>query len=131
MTTKIEKKILGLVIIAMAIVLIVLCAVLVRGFHRASQGIPPSSFVSFLSARRLRGPLPLTDANLIRPWMTFDYIDQLFGLPKEYLKAALGVSDSRYPNLSLSEYQESLATSSASFLSAVKSAVLDAPAAQQ
>ncbi len=62
---------------------------------------------------------------------SFDYVNRLFGLSEGYLKTSLDINDSRYPNLSLSEYHESLATSSAAFLGAVRSAILASTSTQQ
>ena len=38
-------------------------------------------------------------ADEIQPWMTFDYLNKQFGLPSEYLKTALQVTDPKYPNV--------------------------------
>ena len=133
MIEKKEKKILGAVIVLMIIALLVLCAVLVRDARSVGRAGPSSSLAGFLSARRARGPLAInaTNANLIRPWMTFDYINRLFDLPKNYLKTSLNVSDGRYPNVSISEYRESTGTSSVSFLDAVRSAILSSTTTPQ
>jgi hypothetical protein len=131
MDNKTEKKFLGAIIVFMIVVLLLLCAVLVRGVRRAGGISRSTSFSAFLSARRTRGTLPVADSDLIRSWMTFDYINQLFGLPANYLKTGLKISDSRYPNLALSEYSESLSTSSAAFLNTVRQAVLDSTTTQQ
>jgi len=47
------------------------------------------------------GPLPLTDASIIRSWMTFDYVNKLFGLPPEYLQQQLQITNTRYPRLTI------------------------------
>ncbi len=131
MKDKKGKKLVGIAIIAMIVAVFVLSIFLVVGVRRAAHENSISSFRDFLSVRRERGPLPDADAGLVRPWMTFDYINHLFSLPTDYLKADLNVNDSRYPNLSVSEYAESLSTSSPSFLDAVREAVLKATTTQQ
>jgi hypothetical protein len=54
--------------------------------------------------------LPLQDHQLqindIQPWMTFDYVNVVFKLPKNYLKDILGISDQRYPNLRIDTYSK-------------------------
>lgn len=125
MTEKKEKKLLGIIIILMIVTLVILCVLLVKGVERADRQYFSSSLVDFLTARRVRGPLPVSSADFVRSWMTFDYVNQLFGLPQEYLKKTLNITDSRYPNLSLSEYRESIATSSASFLETIRSTIFD------
>jgi hypothetical protein len=47
-------------------------------------------------------PLPVSDAGVIRSWMTFDYVNKLFALPPDYLKAQLHIVDSRYPRYTIS-----------------------------
>jgi hypothetical protein len=37
----------------------------------------------------------------IRGWMTFRYVNLVFGLPPAYLQNALSIKGSRYPNVSL------------------------------
>jgi hypothetical protein len=71
-------------------------------------------------------PVTAADASVIRPWMTFDYVNHLFGLPQEYLKGALGVTDTRYPHLTIGEFLEHEAPDEAtSSLVTVQNAVRD------
>ena len=117
-----NKKVLMMVIVFMILVLLLLCGALVFGVRHVNR-VYPTTFSSFLAARRARGPLPMTEADLVRSWMTFDYINQLFGLPQNYLKSVLSISDTRYPKLSLSEFEESVSTTSATFLQNVREAI--------
>lgn len=57
-----------------------------------------------LHALERHEPLSVNDIGVVRPWMTFDYVNKLFGVPPDYLKARLTISDARYPRLSLSGY---------------------------
>jgi hypothetical protein len=52
------------------------------------------------------GQLTANDITVIRPWMTFDYINTLFNIPPDYLKTALVISDPSYPRLSLYGYAD-------------------------
>ncbi len=38
--------------------------------------------------------------------MTFDYVNHLFTLPPQYLETTLGITDGRYPRLTIEEYAE-------------------------
>jgi len=67
--------------------------------------------------------LGVSDVNHIQNWMIFDYINRAFKLPTDYLKNNLGISDSRYPRLSLESYAENQKINSAVFLEKVKEAV--------
>jgi len=128
---KTDKKFLGIIIVLLTVFLLGLCVFLVTGVRRVDRESSISSFRTFLAARRVRGPLPLTEAEVIRPWMTFDYINQLFNLPKNYLKSNINITDSRYPNLSITELSESLSTSSISVLAEVESAVAESTTTRQ
>ena len=44
------------------------------------------------------------DVQVIAPWMTFDYINYIFGLPKVYLSSTLGITDVYYPHIPLIRY---------------------------
>ena len=44
------------------------------------------------------------NVNKITPWMTFDYINTIFKLDPSYLKNALLIDDTRYPNIRLDNY---------------------------
>ena len=122
MDEKKEKRILVTIIVFMVLVLLLLCGALVFGVRHANKTYP-TTFSSFLAARRARGILPVTEDDLVRSWMTFDYINQLFGLPQNYLKSALFISDTRYPKLSLSEFEESVSTTSVALLQNVREAI--------
>ena len=50
---------------------------------------------------RHSGPLAPQNADLIQPWMTFDYINHVFNLPPQYLQSQLRITDARYPKLSV------------------------------
>ena len=50
------------------------------------------------------GSLTANDVDAIRPWMTFDYVNKLFNIPGDYLKTHFGITDARYPQLSLAGY---------------------------
>jgi hypothetical protein len=47
---------------------------------------------------------PEVSINDIQAWMTFDYVNVVFKLPKDYLKNILGINDARYPNIRIDRY---------------------------
>ena len=75
---------------------------------------------SLLNAIHAHGPATADDAALIQAWMTFDYVNHLFGLPPRYLQAGLSITDARYPHLTISRYAKDSGTSSAAFLTEVQ-----------
>lgn len=69
--------------------------------------------------------LSAKDTNMIDTWMTFGYINMIFKLPPDYLKTNLNISDSHYPNLSLTKYIKSNKLDRNTFLAQVRSVVTD------
>lgn len=63
------------------------------------------------------------DASAIREWMTFDYINKLFGLPPAYLKDQLSISSPSYPKLTLGAYAKGTHANASSTLAGVQDAV--------
>ena len=92
-------------IIFLVILLLVLCIFFVRDYISLRRAQIVSARELQLSALfKAHGPLTASDVTVIRPWMTFDYINKLFNIPPEYLKNALSISDPSYPKLSLYGY---------------------------
>ena len=113
--------------IIILVVALVLLGVFLVGEYRSLRK------AQIISARELQlsailknhGPLTASDINIIRPWMTFDYINKLFNLPPDYLKTQLSISDVRYPQLSLSGYANYIHLNIATFTSEVTSTLRD------
>ncbi len=59
----------------------------------------------------------------IRSWMTFRYINLIFGLPPEYLQTLLGVTDKRYPNVSVGSLAKQQGVSPALLLQKITQAI--------
>jgi len=75
---------------------------------------------SWITALHPNGPPTASDTRLIQSWMTFDYVNHLFGLPPQYLKDSLYISDSRYPRVTLEEYAEDAHIPGATLLAEVQ-----------
>jgi hypothetical protein len=52
----------------------------------------------------------------IRGWMTFRYVNLVFGMPLAYLQTALNIKDGHYPNISLDALAKQQSQSSAQVL---------------
>jgi hypothetical protein len=72
---------------------------------------------------RNHGHLTANDAAVVRSWMTFDYINHLFGMPAEYMSIQLGIVDPRYPKFLLSDYAKSEHVSSTVVVGEVEDAI--------
>ncbi len=95
------------VVIGLVLVLAVLALFLVReyiGLRRASLLSAHELWLG--TVLRTHGPVTVNDIGFIRSWMTFDYINKLFGLPPGYLENRLSITDPRYPQISLENYAE-------------------------
>lgn len=104
------ERYLRYVVIALAFLLALLVGLLVlQYFWLQAQYHLNMSERQFLRSRILEShaPLPVSEANVIRSWMTFDYINRVFALPSGYLEKQLQVTDSRYPHLTLATYASS------------------------
>ena len=99
------NQIIKITLITLGVLLIALFIFLVHDYLilRHNNLLNHRSF-SLSAFVQKHGPLNASEVSVIRPWMTFDYINRLFGLPKDYLKDQLHISDSRYPVLTLSSY---------------------------
>lgn len=69
------------------------------------------------------GPLNASSTALIRPWMTFDYVNKIFNLPQDYLKTNLPVHDAHYPALTISGYAREAYVDPNAFANTVASSV--------
>ena len=113
-------------IIVLVVVLFILLFFFVQNYRSLRREQIVSAHEAWLTlVLKNHGPLPAADASTIRPWMTFDYIDRLFNVPPEYLKSQLGVTDPRYPKLSLSGYAKSGRLSLATVVGEVQGALHD------
>jgi hypothetical protein len=72
-----------------------------------------------------RPPFQRPDATRIQSWMTFEYLDRVFGMPPDYLKDALDVADARYPRVSIRRYARDAKIDEAAALARVKRAVTE------
>lgn len=92
-------------IIFLVILLFVLGFFLVRDYMTLRRAqIIDARELQLSALFKAHGPLTASDVTVIRPWMTFDYINKLFNIPPGYLKNTLSISDSSYPQLSLYGY---------------------------
>ena len=74
---------------------------------------------------QFHGTLTDKNADLVASWMTFDYINRIFGLPADYLKTTLAIPDATYPRISISRYVKNHNLDQAQFLTQIQKAVAD------
>lgn len=71
------------------------------------------------------------DPQAIQEWMTFDYVNAVFGVDAEYLRQKLGVDNARYPNVSIRRYARLTGEDPAALLERVKAAMRELQASRQ
>jgi hypothetical protein len=94
-----------IIIIVLAVVLVVLVFFFVRQsitLHR--ERILSARELWITNFVRRRGPLTQSDVAYVAPWMTFDYVNQLFNVSSSYLHDQLSISDPSYPHVTISGY---------------------------
>ena len=111
-------------IVVLVIALLALVYFFVRDYRalRRAQVINARELLLTAIVRN-HGHLNAGDIAVIRSWMTFDYVDQLFGTPADYVKTQLSIGDPRYPNLTLSGYAKNEHVSSAAVVVEVEHAI--------
>ena len=120
-----QRKSFGIKIVfgVLATLLVLLLALFVRQVAIMRPSLISLSPRSWHLSVRSRRPLTASDAASIQSWMTFDYLNKVFALPPEFLKTTFGITDPRYPRLSLAHYAETKGVSAANFTDAVKNAI--------
>jgi hypothetical protein len=113
-----ESNYLKYVIIALVIILVVLGIFFVREYYNARHA-------QILDDIHRGVPLTASDVDIVRPWMTFDYINKIFNIPPSYLKNDLLISDPYYPHTSLSSYATYSHTNATLLTTQVESALND------
>lgn len=93
----------GLVIAAITVLIFFLIYSLVLDFRvfRKSGYLRPTHFPRQLFSGRF--PVGTTTIG-IAPWMTFSYINKIYGIPNDYFKNALFINDRRYPQLTIHQF---------------------------
>ena len=67
------------------------------------------------------------DLSEIRGWMTFDFINKAFVLPPDYLKSELGITDKKYPNITVDGWAKNNQESSSALLDKIKKIIQNFP----
>ncbi len=111
------------VFIALTVALVVLFALLVQQYLELRRQMMIDDHAIWLSFINRHAPLSATDVSIIQPWMTFDYVNRIFALPRAYLQTELGVNDARYPQLPIYRYAEADKIDTATLTEEIRTAV--------
>ena len=104
------------------LVLIFLCYLLLRQYKylRTERVSLHEALIDSLYQRAVPSE---QDIDSVMPWMTFQYINVVFRLPSNYLKDTLHISNSKYPNMSISKYAKASKLDTSSFIVLLKQSV--------
>ena len=86
-------------LLALLALLVLLCGLLFHQYRILRGEVLMNGHLHLLSPRG--NAAPLTDTSLIQSWMTFDYIGHVYGLPRDYLKTTLSITDPNYPHVTI------------------------------
>ena len=104
-------------IVALCITLILMLTLLGKELSDTLSRAPERHFSLF----GLQPTPPTIDT--IQSWMTFDYLDHVFKLPSTYFKTDLGITDTRYPRMSLTRFSTDKGISAAAAVLRVQNAL--------
>lgn len=104
-----------------AVIVVVVITAVNHYFPKVRHVLNPHGLV--LAFQKSHGNLAASDSNLIRSWMTFDYINTIFKLPPDYLKGQLSISDPHYPRVSISSYAKNNSLNESAFLGEIQQTV--------
>ncbi len=119
-----ERRFLDWLIAGLGIVLAILLFFLVRQYQVLRREAILNARESWLmNAIKNHPHLTADDVSVVSAWMTFDYVNTLFNLPPDYLKAQLSVLDAAYPKLTINKFANESRASASSMLAAVQAAI--------
>lgn len=111
---------------ALAVAALVLLALSIRfvGEYRVvQQEVRAPGHQAWIMSPHARGPLGESDIDSVQIWMTFEYLDRVFHVPPAYFQSSLGITDARYPRLTITEYAEAVHVDRAAALLHVRDAI--------
>lgn len=119
-----ERRFIDWLIAIFCIALAILLFFFVRQYQTLRRESIISARESFIANAIKNHPrLTAGDTGIIRSWMTFDYVNKLFGLPPEYLKGYFAISNSGYPKLTIGKFASGARLNASSTLAGVQNAV--------
>ncbi len=115
---------LKIAIAVLAFFLIFLCAMFVREYRRLAILDYRINYNLWFQSLHAREPATVADVPFIEPWMTFDYLNKIFSLPPPFLQTDLGITDPRYPRLTIARFaKDQHATSTGAVVSEVENSI--------
>lgn len=115
-----------IIIVVLAIALVVLVFFFVRQYTILQRKQILNARELWISnVVKLRGAPTAGDVVFVQGWMTFDYVNQLFRIPSDYLEDKLSIADPHYPHITISGYARRNKLDAGIFLAGVDQAIVD------
>ncbi len=119
-----ERRLIDWIIAGLGVILAILLFFLVREYQALRRESIINARESWLTATlKDHHHLTVNDVSVIRSWMTFDYLNNLFAVPPEYLKTQLSVKDPTYPKLTIGKFAKDIGQPASSTLEEAQNAV--------
>ena len=119
-------KIIQVIIVILALTIAVLVFFFIRQYSTLQrEKILNARELWISTAVKSRGAPAPSDVNFVQSWMTFDYIDQLFHLPPNYLASKLSIADPNYPRITISGYARHNKLNTVSVLGGIDQAIIE------
>lgn len=104
-----------IVLITLGVLLVILVAFLVSEYRTLRrENLINIHRAHFAELYEQHIPLPVSDAGIVRSWMTFAYVNKVFAIPSSTMKTDLMIIDPHYPNISISTWAKEANINSAS-----------------
>jgi hypothetical protein len=111
-----QKVLLGL----LAMLLLIVLWLFVQSLRYAIHTIHHRS--ELYRAQQLRSAHALAPED-VQTWMTFDYVNRVFGLPKEYLQQNLAIEEKGYPSIQIGRYAKQQHLDKEQLLSSIRNLI--------
>ncbi len=110
-------------IIILAILIVFYTVVVISITHNLQYAYHNERF--YLNRHHLRNnrATDVSNPDSVQAWMTFDYINVVYRLPKDYLATVLGITNVQYPNLRISKYATLTKQSPEQLITNIKEAI--------
>ncbi len=117
-----KRRITILLGVGIAVALLLIGSFFVSGFHRYHRVAPHGPFAAWHQMHNRR--FTADNVDLIRDWMSFDYLNWAFQLPNDYLQVELKIDDTDYPHVSVRSMAEKERIASSVYLHTVQVAII-------
>ncbi len=118
-----ERHFIDWIVATLGVILAVLLFFFVRQYRTLQREELIATHRAMTSALRNHPLLIANDADTIRSWMTFDYLNGFFKMPPDYLKNRLSISDPAYPKMTINKFAKDIRQTPSSTLVEVQNTV--------